>query len=582
MPKVSELRSRNISNAIRNEETWGGIIINVKDYGAKGDGVTDDTDAIQTALQAANTAGGGTVFLPLGTYNISTMLILYSNIRLTGNQATLKAISAISAIVKGQDTSNVQIDNLTFNGNSLSLNDIWFTTSAAAHNNITIKDCTVKGTATDATLFFGAILFDAVAGSVTSFRANNIRILNNTIDTCGTTGVLIAYADEVYVIGNTLKNTTNHGHECVGCSRVLIAHNIAKDCSKSGVGVGSSCYDFTIAYNTVYNCGGDGAITVEHNSVKGLVAFNNITDANKSGINLSFGTAGSAPFDKVQEIEIVHNTMIAKSGVTTFAGINAYSSTDVGIGENVVIDENVIDGFNIGITASYFTRSSFSQNHIKNLTGTDAKGITATFCTDSKIEGNITDSSVSHDAIQLLTYATNICDRITIRGNQMQAGAGQAFAYIEGTGTFFVDDNVCIDGGNLIRCADAANLYSRNNYALVSGNLYSGGTLVESFGNSDYSNDFYYLGGKKHSYGTAAPTTGTHAIGDTVHNTAPTYARNISHWVCINATGSGSWVAYGVGTGDTASRPTLTNNDVGYMYRDTTTGTLLYWNGAWI
>lgn len=43
---------------------------NVKDYGAKGDGATDDTAAIRQALSAATTQGGGIIYLPQGTYNV--------------------------------------------------------------------------------------------------------------------------------------------------------------------------------------------------------------------------------------------------------------------------------------------------------------------------------------------------------------------------------------------------------------------------------------------------------------------------------------------------------------------------------
>lgn len=43
---------------------------NVKAYGAKGDGVTDDTDAIQAAIDACCNAGGGTVFIPNGIYRL--------------------------------------------------------------------------------------------------------------------------------------------------------------------------------------------------------------------------------------------------------------------------------------------------------------------------------------------------------------------------------------------------------------------------------------------------------------------------------------------------------------------------------
>lgn len=45
-------------------------VINVRlpPYNAKGDGQSDDTDAIQAALAAAGSAGGGVVYLPAGTY----------------------------------------------------------------------------------------------------------------------------------------------------------------------------------------------------------------------------------------------------------------------------------------------------------------------------------------------------------------------------------------------------------------------------------------------------------------------------------------------------------------------------------
>ena len=42
---------------------------NVKDFGAKGDGVHIDSPAINAAIDAASEAGGGTVYFPAGTYS---------------------------------------------------------------------------------------------------------------------------------------------------------------------------------------------------------------------------------------------------------------------------------------------------------------------------------------------------------------------------------------------------------------------------------------------------------------------------------------------------------------------------------
>jgi len=53
--------------------------ISVTDFGAVGNGVTDDTAAIQAAINAAQTAGGGVIFLPLGTYKISSTLTITGN-----------------------------------------------------------------------------------------------------------------------------------------------------------------------------------------------------------------------------------------------------------------------------------------------------------------------------------------------------------------------------------------------------------------------------------------------------------------------------------------------------------------------
>ena len=53
-------------------------LVSVKDFGAKGDGTTDDTASIQAAINLACTYGGN-VYLPSGTYKISAALVFTMN-----------------------------------------------------------------------------------------------------------------------------------------------------------------------------------------------------------------------------------------------------------------------------------------------------------------------------------------------------------------------------------------------------------------------------------------------------------------------------------------------------------------------
>lgn len=58
----------------------------VKDFGATGNGVTDDTAAIQAAVTALSAAGGGFLRFPSGTYKITSTVTIASNqMRLSGD-----------------------------------------------------------------------------------------------------------------------------------------------------------------------------------------------------------------------------------------------------------------------------------------------------------------------------------------------------------------------------------------------------------------------------------------------------------------------------------------------------------------
>ena len=52
-------------------QVWGQttpLMFDVREFGAKGDGKTLDTGAINKAIEAASASGGGTVYFKAGTY----------------------------------------------------------------------------------------------------------------------------------------------------------------------------------------------------------------------------------------------------------------------------------------------------------------------------------------------------------------------------------------------------------------------------------------------------------------------------------------------------------------------------------
>lgn len=114
---------------------------NVKDYGAIGDGVTEDHVAIQRAVDDAVAAGGGIVFFPSGTYLLGKLtdaqvpaiassytnpsIWVSSNVHLIGagmSTTTLKRNpiydqTTVFSFIKGAEADNVSVKDMTLWGN---------------------------------------------------------------------------------------------------------------------------------------------------------------------------------------------------------------------------------------------------------------------------------------------------------------------------------------------------------------------------------------------------------------------------------------------------------------------------------
>lgn len=73
---VSELleEQRRKVSGDKNKDIWGDLLYNVKENGAKGDGATNDTAAIQEAIDFIGDEGQGIVVVPPGVYVITTPL----------------------------------------------------------------------------------------------------------------------------------------------------------------------------------------------------------------------------------------------------------------------------------------------------------------------------------------------------------------------------------------------------------------------------------------------------------------------------------------------------------------------------
>lgn len=81
----------------------GELVLNVRDYGAEGDGVADDTAAIQAAIAAA-AADGALLLIPEGIYRLAASIKLKAGVRIRGAgwrtvlQPATGAVSAIEAL----------------------------------------------------------------------------------------------------------------------------------------------------------------------------------------------------------------------------------------------------------------------------------------------------------------------------------------------------------------------------------------------------------------------------------------------------------------------------------------------------
>lgn len=213
--------------------------INVRWFGAMGDGVTNDTSAIQSALDAG---AGGTVYFPEGTYLISAGLRPSSNTTLLGDGYGSKITCSAAGwalvattnfgLININDVNKVRVTNLRISGTKsadinntpklIYLEDVdgctidhnWLDTSAFEGiwsggaqtdlTNLIITENHVNDVGYPAGAFVGLPAIQVTAVNIVC-SGNNLFDVGGGIGICG---------DKCLVNSNLVKGITKHGISC--------------------------------------------------------------------------------------------------------------------------------------------------------------------------------------------------------------------------------------------------------------------------------------------------------------------------------------------------------------------------------
>ena len=374
---------------------------NVLEYGAIGDGTTDDTAAIQSAIDAAVTAGGGKVLLDVGTYRLTDTITLGDNVELSGHGS-----QSVLAPVFSPSPPNRVIDNDWVSGNSnIVLRSFKLDRSGAnvqhgillnGVNNLLIDGIEVSGTPS---VVSGCIAISGI-GPSTDLESKNVRVVNCYFAQSSNFAVQPGYVD--------------------GC---VIANNVAEDC-----------------YREVFSCEPEGAgstarnVTISGNTCLG----SDVIAGSSTGVIVVTATSGGT----IQGCSVTGNSIRQISGgATGNVGINV-----IGINlSNVTVTGNTVSGMdgpgiNVGGSGVLTDGVVVSGNSVTDCGGSWLGGISLRSATRTTVTGNYV-YGTNHTAsiTESVAAAKNL-----IAGNYLRDSTPLTLLYSNGTlayGNHF-DNNV--------------------------------------------------------------------------------------------------------------------------------------------
>lgn len=195
-------------------------VVNVKDFGAKGDGITDDTTAIQASLNAG-ALSGKTVLFPAGLYITSTSLVVENNEKtfcVDAKDATVRLTSSESIKYAFSITAkaDVFISGLHLDANKKAYIGIYVCkedTEITA--NVDLRDVSVENVYRAGTEFTGG------DGILVAGEFENVRIINPVIKNCvmaANAGILGSQG----IFGITTTRLSVNGEESQSSDNVYI------------------------------------------------------------------------------------------------------------------------------------------------------------------------------------------------------------------------------------------------------------------------------------------------------------------------------------------------------------------------
>ena len=323
--------------------------VNVKDFGAKGDGKSNDITAIRSAIAKVNRSGG-TVYFPKGTYLTSIVDIQPATsamISFVGEDGAVlkkdpKDKMKVAVIFSEKRNANLTFKNLMIDGDYMAAPRTW---RKEGKNTILLTE-EVKGiyiyNANSVTVE-NCRAYNLHGDGIAAFNTKIFHANNNIVENVSGSGIIGHKVDSMYVRNNKVKNGGVLTDEFHVDGKVTQAKSNPY-LTKYGDGI-SAYSNYTIIANNVVDNGGRCGIV--HDIAKELgykhsavIVENNTVTVNSNKIRNNNPPSGMW-FEQTGEIEVKNNTVtFVNSNSTLVSGIRFYDVSSINMINNTLNAEN--------------------------------------------------------------------------------------------------------------------------------------------------------------------------------------------------------------------------------------------------